>query len=628
MCGITGIISFNDPAHPRLEKITQATAALEKRGPDAMGSFSHGRCRLGHRRLSIIDVTDAGSQPFHDAGGRFTIVFNGEFFNYREHRSQLEAAGHQFRSDSDTEVLLELFVREGAACLQKVNGFFALAIYDNQTESLFLARDRFGIKPLLIYQDQDVLAFGSEMKALMAYGIRRELDTVSLYEYLHLNYIPGPETIFRGVRKLVPGHWLLLENKGIREEAWYSIPDRPNIPAVMSVAELRKELLRRLDLSVQRRMIADVPLGAFLSGGIDSSVVVALASRYVGELNTFSIGFSDEPLFDETAYAELVARAFKTRHTVFRLGNDDLFSHLFNALDYLDEPFADSSALAVYILSRETRKHVTVALSGDGADEMFGGYQKHRGEWQIRNGGLKGSLVSLLHPVWRGLPQSRNSKWGNLFRKLSKFSEGTAMSAPDRYWRWCGYADQNYLNTIQGFPFDADAFIRRKKFHTRFIKGGADLNDMLRNDMHLVLPGDMLTKVDMMSMANGLEVRVPFLDYEVVEFAFSLSSANKINGREGKLILKDTFRQILPESLFNRPKHGFEVPLLKWFRKELNGYIFDDLLHPEFIREQGLFLPGGIQALRQQLQSANPGDSVARVWALMVFQHWWKKWMN
>jgi asparagine synthase (glutamine-hydrolysing) len=628
MCGITGIIAFKDPALPELDRVEAATDTLQQRGPDSGGFYAHQRCRLGHRRLSIIDVSDAGTQPFQDASGRYTIVFNGEFFNYQEHRLILENQGHRFRSDSDTEVLLELFVREGAACLDKINGFFAFAIYDHQLEELFLARDRFGIKPMLIYQDDRMLAFASEMKALLAYGIPKEIDQTSLSHFLHLNYIPAPDTIFRNVRKLMPGYWVRISAESIREERWYEIP-MPGSPMVQLVDDqAKRELMNRLENAVKLRLIADVPLGAFLSGGIDSSVVVALASRHTDHLNTFSIGFRDEPLFDETVYAEMVAKKFRTNHTVFSLSNDDLFSHLFQVLDYIDEPFADSSALAVYILSRETRKHVTVALSGDGADEMFGGYQKHRGEWQIRHGGLSGSLVSLLHPVWKALPKSRNSKLGNMVRKMDKFSEGRSMSPSDRYWRWCGYADAAYLEGIQMFEPDQAETRLRKEFHTRFVKGTADLNDILLNDMHLVLPGDMLTKVDLMSMANSLEVRVPFLDYHVVEFAFSLGSSQKINKREGKQILKDTFRDLLPPELFNRPKHGFEVPLLKWFRNELNTYIFENLLHPEFIKSQGLFRPEGIALLKQQLHSGSPGDSVARIWALLVFQHWWKKWMN
>jgi len=628
MCGITGILAFNDPAHPKLEKIKQATGALHLRGPDAEGFFAHHRCRLGHRRLSIIDISDAGSQPFQDASGRYTIVFNGEFFNFGEHRELLKRQGHAFRSGSDTEVLLELFVREGPACLNKVNGFFAFAVYDSLEESLFIARDRFGVKPLFIYQDEEVLVFASETKSLMAYGIPRVLNSRSLNAYFHLNYLPGAESILCNVRKLLPGHYVILKGHAVHEVQWYRIPDYRSSSDTPSIANAGKQLHDLLDQAVQQRLVSDVPLGAFLSGGIDSSAIVALASRHTRELNTFSIGFRDEPIFDETVYAEMVAKKFNTRHTVFSLSNDELLGCLMDVLNYLDEPFADSSALAMFILCRETRKHATVALSGDGADELFGGYNKHRGEYQIRHGGTKGALISSLAPLWKVLPQSRNSRAGNLIRKLAKFSEGRALTARERYWRWCGYADAAYLeNLFVRSMGDWQEFEKLRNELTQFINETPDLNDVLRNDVHLVLPGDMLSKVDLMSMANSLEVRTPFLDYRVVEYAFSLSSTLKLNGKEGKLVLRQAFREILPEALFNRPKHGFEVPLLKWFRNELESWIFDELLNREFIVEQGLFNPDALDKLRVQLHSASPGDSTARLWALVVFQYWWKKWM-
>lgn len=627
MCGISGIVALSESGRSALDRLNLSVEALRKRGPDASGTYLHGNCGLGHGRLSIIDTSNAGVQPFTDPAGRYTIVFNGEFFNYQEHRMELARKGIEFRSGSDTEVLLHLYIREGEACLQKINGFFAFAIYDRETGDLFLARDRYGIKPLLVFQDENHFAFASEMKALMAFGIVKKPDYESIYHYLHLNYIPGPYSIFRGVLKMTPGTWMKLSNGTVTEGRWYSIPqsfrDRRSTPDYSSAQEA---LIDIMDDAVRRRLVSDVPLGAFLSGGIDSSVVVAMASRHVHNLNTFSIGYKDEPLFDETHYASLVAKRYNTNHTVFSLGNDDLFSHLFSMLDYIDEPFADSSALAVYILSHETRKHVTVALSGDGADELFGGYMKHLGEWQIRNGGWKSGLAGLLSPAFELLPGSRNSRMGNFARKLKKYAKGARLSPAERYWQWCGYADPDYLKGIVGFKPDSKLLTERKSHLSRFI-GSGDMNEVLLNDMHLVLPGDMLTKVDLMSMANGLEVRVPFLDYEIVDFAFSLPADYKINGTGRKRIVQDAFRPFLPAELYNRPKHGFEVPLLKWFRTSLDGFIFDELLNPAFIKEQGIFRNSGIQNLRRQLHSIDPGDSTARIWALIVFQYWWKKWM-
>lgn len=628
MCGITGYYSFKQNAHDAEASVNEAVANMAHRGPDGKGVFSDEKAVLGHVRLSILDVSDAAAQPFYSPDGDYVLVFNGEIFNFPELRSELQKQGIEFISSGDTEVLLHLFMREGEACLNKLNGFFAFAVYCKSDESLFIARDRYGEKPLLYAKDENGIGFGSEMKTLLALPGKRELDRESLYNYHHLNYIPAPETIFKQVKKLEPGHYLKATAEGISVKRWYSIPSGKQVTDVPSYDDACEKLLELMDGAVKRRMISDVPLGAFLSGGIDSSVVVALASRYTSRLHTFSIGYADEPLFDETRYAKLVAQKYNTDHTVFSLKNQDLFEHLHELLDKLDEPFADSSALAVYILSKETRKHVTVALSGDGADELFGGYRKHQAEWRMRKGGLAAETVKLLSPLWKAMPGSRNSKAGNLFRKLDKFSEGASMSLQERYWRWCGYADKSYSQSLFAFQADEAEIKRRIEAHTESIGTTNSMNDMLRNDMQLVLPGDMLTKVDLMSMANSLEVRPPFLDVEVVDFAMSLPADYKVNGAGRKRIVQDAFRNLLPPELYNRPKQGFEVPLLKWFRDELDSWIFGELLEPGFVKKQGLFRPEAIQQLRKQLHSASPGDAAARVWALIVFQWWWRKWMK
>lgn len=385
-----------------------------------------------------------------------------------------------------------------------------------------------------------------------------------------------------------------------------------------------------MEASVQRRLISDVPLGAFLSGGIDSSVVAALASKYTSHLKTFSIGFRDEPMFDETRYANLVAKKIKSDHTVFQLTNDDLFQNLFNVLDYIDEPFADSSALPLYILSMQTRKHVTVALSGDGADELFGGYNKHAAEVRIRSNDGVAKALKVLSPFLKLLPQSRNSKSSNFTRQLNRFTDGMKLSAKERYWRWAGFEEEQTVEKMLLADFSMktkfrEEYLRRKEDSLRFIREDGDVNDVLYTDMKLVLPGDMLTKVDSMSMANSLEVRTPFLDYEVVNFAFSLPLSSKIDSNGRKKIVRDAFRNILPPELYTRNKQGFEVPLLKWFRNELKSLITDDLLSEKLIREQNIFRYEAIDQLKKKLFSNSPGESVDQVWALIVFQYWWKK---
>ncbi|QIL77228.1 asparagine synthase (glutamine-hydrolyzing) [Hymenobacter sp. HDW8] len=633
MCGITGIFAFSDAGRNSLAALPASTDAIISRGPDSQGHYVYDNVGLGFRRLAILDLSCDGNQPMTDESGRYTIVFNGEIFNFRELRQRLIRKGHQFHSQTDTEVILRLYITEGRSCLKKLNGFFALAIYDKEEDSLFIARDRMGVKPLLVYRDEDKLFFASEMKSLLALGVPRKMDYVALSHYLQLNYIPGPATIFKGVKKLLPGHYLYVKGQKVVGKAWYRIPYDPKKTQKnkLSYEEQQKKLLELMDDAVARRLVADVPLGSFLSGGIDSSAITALAARHTPHLNTFSIGFRDEPFFDETKYANLVAKMHQTNHTVFSLTNQDLYDHIFDVLEYIDEPFADSSALAVYILSKRTREKVTVALSGDGADELFAGYNKHMGEFQIRNGGFKAEAVAGLDFLWDILPKSRNSFFGNRIRQFQRFSRGMLSGPKDRYWDWASFVSErdarNLLSQASRRKVGKKLAEKRRRDVLQHLHADGDLNEVLLTDMNLVLPNDMLTKVDMMSMANSLEVRTPFLDYKVVNFAFSLPVESKINANMKKRIVQDAFRPMLPPELYKRPKHGFEVPLLKWFRNELRPLITDDLLSDDFIESQGVFDVDAVRALKTQLFSSNPGDIHARIWALIVFQHWWKKWM-
>ncbi|UOQ67202.1 asparagine synthase (glutamine-hydrolyzing) [Hymenobacter volaticus] len=633
MCGITGLFAFTDTGRNALAGLPASTDAIISRGPDSQGHFVYDRCGLGFRRLAILDLSADGNQPMTDESGRYTIVFNGEIFNFRELRQRLMNKGYQFHSQTDTEVILRLYITEGRGFLKKLNGFFGLAIYDKEEDSLFIARDRMGEKPVLVYRDEDKFMFASEMKSLMALGIPRKLDYVALSHYLQLNYIPGPATIFKGVKKLLPGHYLYIKGKKVVRKRWYKIPYDPKKVEKnkLSYEQQQSKLVSLLDDATARRLVADVPLGAFLSGGIDSSVIVALASRHTEHLNTFSIGYRDEPFFDETKYAKLVADKYKTNHTVFSLSNQDLYEHIFEVLDYIDEPFADSSALAVYILSKRTREKATVALSGDGADEMFAGYNKHMGEFQVRKGGFKAEAVTGLNLLWEILPKSRNSFFGNRVRQFQRFSRGMLSGPKDRYWDWATFASaadaRGLLSADARRKVGKKLAEKRRKDILENLHAQGDLNEVLLTDMQLVLPYDMLTKVDLMSMANSLEVRPPFLDPNVVRFAFSLPVESKIDANMKKRIVQDAFRPMLPEELYKRPKHGFEVPLLKWFRGELRPLIEDDLLSDAFVEAQGIFDVNAVRALKTQLFSRSPGDVHARIWALIVFQHWWKRYM-
>ena len=631
MCGIAGAYSFKNKIISD-EWLKNAATSLNKRGPDNQNFISIGNCSLVHARLSIIDTSESANQPIYDSTGRYAIIFNGEIFNYQEIKKELEQKGVQFKTQSDTEVLLYAYIQFGETFLHKLNGFFAFAIFDKLEDSMFIACDRFGIKPLYYYSDEDYFFFGSELKTITQFPVKKEINWSSVAAYFQLNYIPGKNSIFKNIQRLEPGHQIFIHNSEILIKQWYTIPYNALKAEQnqLSYDEQQKKLVELMDDSVRLRLISDVPLGAFLSGGIDSSVVTAMATRHTKHLNTFSIGFEGNSFFDETPYANLVAKHFNTNHTVFKLKNDDLFESLNELLEYTDEPFADSSALLVNILSKFTRKHVTVALSGDAGDELFAGYNKHYGEWQMRNGSWQANVIHLLQPVWQSLPKSRGGGIANKIRQLERFSNGMDLTPAERWWRWCCINDLDFVDKLLNDKVDASMaeIIETRQYFSSKVQFDGTLNDDLLADVGMVLPYDMLVKVDRMSMRNSLEVRVPFLDYRIVEFAFSLPVSSKINGNIKKKIVQDAFREILPKELYNRPKKGFEVPLLQWFKTDLKDKILNDWLSDEYIKAQGIFNVETIRQLKLQMLSNNPGDVHAQIWALIVFQNFWRKYME
>jgi asparagine synthase (glutamine-hydrolysing) len=629
MCGISGGFGFTQTGMVQLYKIEAANQMLTKRGPDGGNIFTAETVALGHRRLSIIDVSCAGDQPMHTPDGKYTIIFNGEIFNYEKLQQQYLSADEQkaLRSHSDTEIFLMLYVKMKEKVFALLQGFFAAAIYDHTQNQITLVRDRYGKKPLLYYHNSDYIFFASEMKALFAAGIPKKVNWNVLPVYLQLNYIPQPYSMVENVQKLKAGHYLTINANGIAEHCYYQLKTKPHQYTKYNYEGAQKELIRVMDASVQMRLISDVPLGAFLSGGIDSSVVVALAAQHTGKLNTFSIGYKDNPFFDETAYANLVAKKYKTNHTVFSLSNNDFLEHVYNVLNYIDEPFADSSSIPEFILCYYTRKYVTVALSGDGGDEVFAGYNKHAGELRMRNKNWRTTLVRGLHPLWQVLPKSRSNKLTNLFRQLHRFSAAAHLSPADRYWQLASLqTKEKAFALLKEDKATATALNFSDAVRNQFSSGmNGDFNEVLLADMNLVLLSDMLVKVDLMSMANSLEIRSPFIDQDVVEFAFGLPVNFKISNGIKKRIVQDAFRNMLPAELYNRPKKGFEIPLLQWLRTDLWNMINDDLLNKKFVEEQGIFKVAATEALKAKLRSQNPGDSHATIWALVVFQYWWKK---
>ena len=550
MCGIAGIVALTDKGRQQVSKLRQSIRTLQTRGPDDEGIFLCEDMGLAQRRLAIIDTSAAANQPMWDKTNRYAIIFNGEIFNYQQLRSKYFSAEEQkqLHTSSDTEILLELFIKQGKDCLPLLEGFFVFVIYDTQSKELFIARDRFGKKPLNFFIDDDRFIFASEIKALYDFGIPKELNYEALQLYLQLSYIPQPMSMLKHVKKLEPGSWLTLKGKNIEEKKWYQLTPTYDYKNAPSYEQAQKELVPLLEEAVVKRLISDVPLGAFLSGGIDSSVIVALASRHQKSLNTFSIGFKGEQYFDETHFAELVAAKFKTNHASFRLGFDDYLSHIYDVLNYFDEPFADSASLPQFILCMETRKHATVAISGDGGDEVFAGYNKHYAEWLARKRSLAGSIVKMGYPIWKIMPKSRNNRFSDLFRQLHRYAEGAGLSAKERYWHWASTfsaadIDKLIAKTTSDKINKSIIDSVKEKYLSNI---NDDFNSVLKTDLDLVLISDMLVKVDLMSMANSVEVRSPFLDHHVVEFAFSLPSEYKINKAGRKKIVKDAFRNILP----------------------------------------------------------------------------------
>jgi len=618
MCGITGFKTLSKKAPDFQEYLVGAVSKLAKRGPDFQGTFTSAGVGLGHTRLSIIDTSSNGHQPMSDLSERYTLIFNGEIYNYRELKGNLN--GIEWQSSSDTEVLLHLLIQKGKSCLDLLNGFFSLAFYDKKDDYLLIARDHFGIKPLHYYQNDQYLVFASEMKALLCYPIERKLNHESLYWYLKLTYLPHDQSMVQGVKKLLPGHYIETRNNKVEINTFFNL-EVPSLSTI-SFQNAQKETVRLLEQSVQRRMVSDVPLGAFLSGGTDSSAVVSMASKFNKNLNTFSIGYKDHAFFDETDFAQLVANKFQTNHTTFSLTNEDLLASLDSVINYLDEPFADSSAIPTYILSQRVSQSMKVALSGDGADELFGGYYKHLAFSNSSKQNLPNYIIKWLGGLASMIPQSRSSSIGNLARRISKYYELLNLSPTNKYWMLASfYQDPNELLIN---PFESVSTLKNRVINSEL----SSLNSFLDADLRLVLPGDMLTKVDLMSMSNSLEVRVPFLDKDLVSFARSLPDHYKVSKSQRKKVLQDAFHYILPRELHHRPKKGFEVPMLNWLRNELSEDLKKIVFDYDMIQSQKLFKTESIQVLEKRLNSNNPGDVHSILWSLFVFQKWYRNYIS
>ena len=635
MCGICGAVTTNGS---RLNEsvLRRMTGVMAHRGPDGAGiHLKHGAgasVGLGHRRLSIIDLTEAGRQPMSNEDGTIWLVFNGEIYNYPELRKELESRGHRFRSNTDSEVIVHLYEEEGIQCARRLAGMFAFAVWDERMGALILCRDRIGIKPLVWWHDGGTFLFASEIKSILQHpSVEKRIDWQALGLYLTFNYIPAPFSIFQNVRKLLPGQTLCFRGGKISTSEYWNI-DHEGLAdrAELGFNEQKTRLFETMDEAVKSHMIADVPVGAFLSGGIDSSIIVGLMARHSSRpVQTYTIGFADMPLFDERSWAREVARFHGTEHREFALGARDVLEAIPGVLDSFDEPFADSSALPTYIVSRETAKSVKVALSGDGGDELFAGYRMYAGErWSTLYNLIPGAVRRrLIEPLAGMLPDSRETLLTDYARRAKKFIWGAGQPFERRFLAWNEIfgraAREELLRMRPEVDFSLGEEILRERLRER---EDDSVNRMLYADVKESLPGDMLKKVDHTSMLSSLEVRVPFLDHRVCELAFSISGGRKLRNGKGKFILVETFKDLLPPSLHNRPKWGFEMPLSAWLHNDLGGLI-DEHLEPERIGRQGIFDAGAVSRLVQSFRERR-SDPSWQLWNLIVFQVWHEKYME
>ena len=635
MCGICGKLTTNGkPVDEGL--LRKMSSVLSHRGPDDEGIYvspagatqPNRLCvGLGHRRLSIIDLSEAGRQPMSNEDKTIWMVFNGEIYNFQSLRAELESKGHRFHSRTDTEAIIHLYEEEGIDAVKRLVGMFAFAIWDDKKQSLILCRDHIGIKPLVYSWDGNSLVFASEIKGLLQDpDVKREMDWDALSLYLTLNYIPAPYTIFKNIRKLKPGHILVYQNGEVQEEAYWNIEPRLHDKSIEEDFTARKhELFKMLEEAVRMQMIADVPLGAFLSGGIDSSIVVGLMARNSSRpVETYTIGYKDMPLFDETDYARDVALFNRTDHHEIKLDAGDIMEAIPQVLASFDEPFGDSSAVPTFVVSRETRKGVKVALSGDGGDELFAGYRMYKGEEWYGRYRLIPSFIrkNLIEPLCLSLSDSRDEKLSDYIRRSKKFVRGAKDTFAERFFTWNEVFSRDLRKEILHVSKTTDYDMGMKLTASRLNELQDDhINSMLYADLKESLPGDMLKKVDAMSMFHSLEVRVPILDHRVCELAFSMRGDWKLRNGKSKYVLVETFKDILPPSLHNRPKWGFEMPISKWLKTDLR-YLIEEYLSKDVITRQGIFNYAVIQELVSNLMS-NRVDTSWQIWNLIVFQVWY-----
>jgi asparagine synthase (glutamine-hydrolysing) len=636
MCGICGMVNLGGEHTVNIPLIEQMMTTQRHRGPDDQGVFCEDGVGLGFCRLAILDLTPAGHQPMTNEDGTVWLVFNGEIYNFQELVPVLEQAGHRFRSRSDSEVIIHAYEQWGTDCLQRFNGMFAFAIWDMRQRTMFIARDRLGVKPLYYWSDGTHFAFSSELKALLTMPwISRRLNMQALQSYLVYEYVPAPESIFTDIQKLPAGHTLELRLDGslqglvtselVTRQYWdlqFGLQDDRR----RSVDDYIYEFRELLKAAVARRLISDVPLGVFLSGGLDSSSIVAMMALVSNERpKTFSVGFA-EKTFSELDYAQVVAKHFDTDHYVEIL-KPDSHALIQTISNFCDEPFADASALPTYLVSQTARKHVTVALGGDAGDEILAGYDWYRAQ-KIAAGSvdlLPSDLRNQLRILAQRIPPTEQKK--GVLNVLRRFLDGATLPREMQQTRWQAFwSDEDLARLLVGTE-EQNRHALDPRLLALFARCGSShpLDQQQYADIKRYLPDDILYKVDRMSMAVSLETRGPFLDYTLVEFAARLPVDMRLRGLSGKYLLKRAMQGLLPEQILHRQKLGFNIPYKIWLRHELRELLLD-ALSPARLQQQGLFRPSYVQRLvHEHLEGIR--DHAHKLWQLLIFQLWAERYL-
>jgi len=628
MCGICGVIHLD--GKPVTERLLEAmNDTLTHRGPNGAGYFIDGNMGLAMRRLSIIDL--AGSdQPLYNEDESVALVFNGEIYNFRDLREDLTKRGHRFRTDGDGETIAHLYEEYGADCFQHLRGMYAIALWDKREQRLLLARDRMGQKPLYYYKDDNVLVFASEIKAILAHP---DVPRISVFEqvgdnhswinatYLAYGYMPAPDTFFQDIRSIMPAHYLQLKDDSIDECSYWSDSNlgMARSDEFASSEPYILQLQQHLEEAVRLRLISDVPLGAFLSGGLDSSLIVALMRKHSNSaVKTFSIGFEGDDSFDESPYAQQVADYLETDHTAFRV-KPDAMGLLSDLVWHHDQPFADSSAIPTYLVSKLTREHVTVALTGDGGDELFAGYERFYAAKLFQQ------LSVIPRPLWSGLAKvidllPEGTGYYNKVKRAGRFARAASLPVFDAYFDLVRVFSDGLIHDITDYTDKAVRFDDLSK-----VKPESRVGAIVELNMQTYLPDDLLIKADRCSMQASLEARAPFLDHKLVEYAATIPFNLKLNGSTTKYILKEASRGLLPDEIIDRKKHGFGVPLGAWLRQDISP--MRDILLSQTARERGLLDMRVVERLIDE-HASGKRDHNRQLWTLLTLEEWHRRFID